>query len=261
MPLRHIIGISLLLASSGLSAEETKTTYSISGSMATVTTVIKKASAEKEKMMRSYLFEAMAEKLKTLPLVSSVEFNSETKGEVTGSTWTDYWEHKRKFPVMVSLALATPVTLMLRVEESYRACKSVAEKQANVTTPFGGGGDYDGGGTGAEALVDCTLGSQVKITGPVAVYGNFASSTDMDKLLKEKQTITYDLSRDWSDKANLKLEGKFSIESELFDQNLLKFLAGLNSAPAVTTGAVTRNSLLLGIARVLRVQNEMMVEK
>lgn len=259
MPLRHIIGISLFISGSGLNAQETKTTYSINGSNATVTTIIKKASAEKEKMLKTWLFEAIAEKLKTMPTVANVEYSSDVKGDVSGSTWTDYWEHKRKYPVMVSLALNTPVTLMLRVEETYRTCKSVAEKQANATTPVSYGGDE--GGSGLDALVDCSLGSQVKITGPVAVYGNFASSTEIDKLLKEKQTITYDLARDWSDKANLKLEGRFSIESELFDQNLLKFLDGVNSAPLGTQGVVTRNSLLLGIARVLRVQNERMVEK
>ena len=83
----------------------------------------------------------------------------------------------------------------------------------------------------------------------------------MDRLLREKQSISYEVSRDWSDKTNLKLEGKFAIESELFDTNLMKFLSGLNAKPAGTDALVTRNSLLLGIARILRVQNERMVEK
>ena len=257
---KHIIGTALLLASTGLFAEETKTTYSISGSSATVTTVIKKASSEKEKLMKSYLFEAIAEKLRSLPMVTSVEFNKEPKGEITTNQWSDYWEHKRSYPVMVGLSLQTPVTMMLKVEETFRHCKSLGEKAASATTPIGSWGDYDEGGTAGQTL-ECTLGSSVKITGPFAVYGNFASSTNMEKLLQEKQTISYDLSRDYSDKANLKLEGKFNIESELFDRNLMKFLSGLNSAPANTEGIVTRNSLLLGIARVLRVQNERMVEK
>jgi hypothetical protein len=259
MPYRHIIGVSLFLISLAAGAEETKTTYDIGGSSAKVTTVIKKASAEKEKLLREYLFPLVAEKLRGLPLVASVEFNADAKGEVTASSWGDYWEHKRSFPIMVNLALGSPVSMMLRVEESFRTCKSVAEKAANATTPTSYG-DYDGGST-VDALVDCTLESSVKITGPLTVNGNFASSLNMEKLLKDKQSITYNLSRDYSNKADLKLEGRFNIESELFDQNLFKFLGRLNSAPASTEAVVTRNSLLLGIARVLRVQNESMVEK
>ncbi len=239
-------------------AEETKTTYSISGSNATVTTVVKKASAETEQqMLRSFLFERLAAKLKQFPIVTGVEFNNETKAEVKSSEWSDYWEHKRGYPVMVHLSLPTAVTMMFKVEETFRKCKSPAEKAAKAAQPIHD--DYGGGGL-TDPAVDCSLGSQVKITGPFTVYGNFASSMDMERLLREKQTISYEVSRDWSDKTNLKLEGRFSIESELFDQSLMKFLGGLNAKPAGTEAVLTRNNLLLGIARILRVQNERMVE-
>jgi hypothetical protein len=254
----HIIGATILFISFAAGAEDLKTTYDIGGSSAKVTTVVKKASAEKEKMLRQYLFPLIAEKLKTLPTVSTVEFNGKAKGETTGSTWGDYWEHKRSYPVMVSLSLSTPVQMMMRVEESYRTCKSVAEKAANAVLPTSYG-DYDGATT-ADALVDCSLESSVKITGPLLVQGNFASSSNVDKLLKDRQNITYSLSRDYSNKADLKLEGRFNIESELFDQNLFQFLSRLNSATGLES-VITRNTLLLGIARVLRVQNESMVEK
>lgn len=260
MPSRHFILFSFLVAmTQSVQAEETKTTYSINGSNATVITVVKKASADTEQaMLRSFLFERLAAKLKQFPMVTGIEFNNQIKAEVKSSEWSDYWEHKRGYPVMVHLSLPTAVTMMFKVEESYRKCKSPAEKAAKLSQPVGDDYGYDGG-SAADVTVDCSLGSQVKITGPYTVYGNFASSMDMERLLRDKQSITYDVARDWSDKTNLKIEGRFAIESELFDQSLMKFLGGLNAKPAGTEGILTRNNLLLGIARILRVQNERMV--
>lgn len=269
MPLRHSCIFSLLLFVSTITAaqaEETKTTYSINGSSAQVVTVVKKASAEKEQLMRSYLFEHLAKKLKAFPMVTGVEFNKDVKGEVSGSSWSDYWELKRKYPAMIHLSLPASVTMMVKVEESYRKCKSPAEKAAGLTTPLGGfesWGDegFGGGGAGANVTVDCTLGSSVKITGPYAVYGNFASSLNVEKLLKEKQNISYEVGRDWSDKTSLKIDARFNIDSDLFDVNLFKFLQAFNLKPTDTASQVyTRNNILLGISRVLRVNNERVVE-
>jgi len=262
MPSRHLYSclLSILIVTQA-SAEETKTTYNITGSMATVTTIIKKASAEKEKLMRGYFFEHLAKKIRLLPNVTGIEFNKETKGEVSTSTYTDYWEYKRSYPVMVHLSLPSSVTMMLRVRETYRACKSPAEKQANATTPITSYEDYDGMGSSAtQSTVDCTLSSEVKITGPFAVYGNFASSVPVDKLLKEKQYITYELTRDWSDKANMKMDARFAIDSELFDRNLMKFLDVFSIKLDGDSKVQTRNQLLVGIARILRTNNERLVE-
>lgn len=261
MKFAHSLILGLLVAGMAASAEETKTTYSISGSNATVTTLVKKASAEKEKLMSSYLFEKIAEKIKAFPMVTSIEFNKDTKGEVSGSSYTDYWELKRSYPAMIHLSLPTSVTMMVKIEESYRKCKSPAEKAASATSPIGRDyDDYMGGGMN-EPTVDCTLQSSVKIKGPYAVYGNFASSVNVERLLKEKQTISYEVSRDWSDKTSMKVEGKFSIESELFDRNLFKFLDAFNLKVSEQDSKVmTRNNILLGIARVLRVNNERVVE-
>lgn len=260
MPARHFIIFSFLVAmTQSVQAEETKTSYQISGSNATVSTVVKKASAETEQaLLRSFLFERIAAKLKQFPVVTGVEYNNQIKAEVKSNEWSDYWEHKRGYPVMVHLALPATVTMMFKVEETFRKCKSPAEKAAKASQPMYD--DYGGGGGLGDVTVDCSLGSQVKITGPFTVYGNFASSMDMERLLREKQTISYDVSRDWSDKTNIKIEGRFAIESELFDQNLMKFLGGLNAKPAGTEAVLTRNNLLLGIARIIRVQNERMVE-
>jgi hypothetical protein len=264
MTFGHSLILATLVAGTHAFAQETKTTYSISGSNATVTTVVKKASADKEKLMRSYLFEKIAEKLKAFPMVTGVEFNKETKGEISSSSYSDYWELKRSYPAMIHLSLPTSVTMMVRVEESYRKCKSPAEKAASISTPMGGRDydDYSGyGGFASEQTVDCTLQSSVKIRGPVAVYGNFASSMNVERLLKEKQSISYEVSRDWLDKTSMKIEGRFSIESELFDRNLFKFLDAFNLKVSDSESKVmTRNNLLLGIARVLRVNNERVVE-
>jgi len=264
MTFGHSLIFATLVAGAHAFANETKTTYAISGSNATVTTVVKKASTEKEKLMRGYLFEKIAEKIKAFPMVTGVEFNKETKGEITSNSYSDYWELKRSYPAMIHLNLPTSVTMMVKVEESYRKCKSPAEKAASLSSPMGGR-DFDEnhgyGGFGGDQTVDCTLQSSVKIKGPFAVYGNFASSVNIDRLLKEKQSISYDVSRDWLDKTSMKVEGKFSIESELFDRNLFKFLDAFNLKVSDSDSKVmTRNNLLLGIARVLRVNNERVVE-
>jgi|GEM_PF-6941209 len=258
---RSII-LMLAISGSAVFAEETKTTYSISGSSATVTTVVKKASEEKEKLMRSYLFDKIADKLKAFPMVTAVEYNKETKGEISSSSYMDYWELKRSYPVMIHLSLPTSVTMMVKVQESYRKCKSPAEKAASLSTPVGRDyEDYHSGGSSSDQTVDCSLQSSVSIKGPFAVYGNFASSVNVDRLLKEKQIISYEVSRDWMDKTSMKVEGKFSIESELFDRNLLKFLDAFNLKVTDSDSKVmTRNNILLGIARVLRVNNERVVE-
>ncbi|MGE4130606.1 MAG: hypothetical protein AB7F86_03165 [Bdellovibrionales bacterium] len=260
MPNRLFLFLVLLAtATQGAMAREIKTSYAISGSRAAVTTSIVKATAEQEKLMRGFLFKTVADKLRTLPMVSGIEFNDSQKGEKTTSSYMDYWEHKRSFPVIVHLALPSAVSLMMRVEEVYRSCKSPGEKNK----PQASAADFDdwGGGGGSDVTVDCTLQATAKITGPFAVYGNFASSVDVQKLLREKQYINYEVSRDWSDKTTMKIEGSFYIESELFDANLLKFMKAFNLAPANSEGILTRNNLLLGIARILRVQNERMVEK
>ncbi len=258
MPRRHLALLSFLffLASSA-QGEEIKTTYNIGGSHALVTTKVLKASSETEKLLQSFLFPKLAEKLRAFPMVTGIEFNDAIKPETTSNEWADFWEHQRNYPVMVHLSLPTSITMMFKVEESYRTCKTVAEKESKATSP--GYSDYDGGGTGQ--TVDCTRNSKVKITGPHSIYGNFASSLNIQDLLREKQNIEYTIERDWSDKANLKLDARFNIQSELFDQNLMKFLNALNVKPAGGESVASRVSILSGIARVLRVQNERMVEQ
>lgn len=252
---------------------ELKTTYSISSNTATTTTLVKKASEEKEKLLRGYLFETIATKLKSLPMVSGVEFDDEVEGQISGSTYSDYWELKRSYPAMIQLALPSSVTLMVRVEETYRKCKSPAEKAALLTTPASGGyaAHHEDDFTGD--TLDCKLASSVKIKGPYAVYGNFASSLNVERLMKEKQTISFELARDTSDKTSLKLDSRFVIDSEQFERSLFKFLEAFNlKIPKVegdvfavsgssTNGSVyTRSNILLGIARIMRVNNERIVE-
>lgn len=260
MTLRYFFIVGLLILGWDGHAEEIKTTYSISGSSAAAITVVKKASAEKEKLMRGYLFEKLAENLKQFPLVTSVEFDKESKGSVTTETYLDYWELKRSYPAMIHLSLPTSVTLMVRVEESYRKCKSPAEKAAGSSAIKIDYSDSDFGSI-TDTTVDCNLSSSVRIKGPYSVYGNFASSVNVDRLLKEKQTISYEVARDWSDKTTMKIDGRFSIESELFDSSLLKFLDTFNLKVAEDDSkSITRNNILVGIARMLRINNERVVE-
>lgn len=254
MFLRQLIVVSIFTLGVNAMADDIKTTYSISGSSATVTTVIKKASSEQEQLMRTYLFDALAKKLKQFPNVTAIEYTKNAQEEKSTSSYSDTWTHTRKFPVMIHLALPTPVTLMMKVEESYHTCKSPAEKPK----AYSGGDDYS---YSDSSSVDCSLDATVKVTGPFAVYGNFASSLNVEKLLKDRQDLSFEVSRDYSDKTSVKIVSRFNINSELFDRGLIKFLEAFNVKLEDGSGdSITRNYILVGIARVLRVNNERLVE-
>ena len=258
MPLRQFFICILMSLSMGAAAQEVKTTYQITGSGATVSTVIKKGSSEQEKLLTGYIFETLAKKIKQFPQVTGLEYDRDVKEEKTTTSYSDYWEIKRKYPVMIHLVLPTSVTLMLKVEETYRRCKTAGEKPQQVSQSRDGYGDYEGLGTSSG---ECMLNSSAKVTGPFAVYGNFASSLDVDKLLRERQTISIEASKDWADKASIKLESRFAIESELFDNGLQRFLEAFNVKLQSNGGSgMSRNNILVGIARILRVNNERMVE-
>lgn len=262
MPLRVLagLGFSFLLACVvHAEPEDIRTTYNITGSSATVQTSIKKASAEREKLMRDFLFPVLAEKLKSLPLISGIEFDGEVKPDVSSNTYSDYWEYKRSYPAMIRLALPSPVTLMVKIEESFRSCKSPAEKAANATSP--GGLDYhDGrGGSSSDGKIDCALSASVKVKGPVAVYGNFASGINLSELLRDKQSLSFEVTRSYSDKTSMSVTSKFMIDSEIFDRNLFKFLATVGARLDSSDSEMTRNSLLVGTARIMRLGNEKVV--
>lgn len=256
MPSRHnaLFYLITIMVSSVAWGQSVTSKYSLLGSSATVTTTIREASSEKEQLLKSFLFETVAAKLRTLPMVTGVEFNSATKAEVGGHTWSDYWEHKRTYPATIRLALPTAVTLMVRVEETFRVCKSAAEKGSAAQIPAG-----DDLGI-VVASTDCMLNSSVKITGPYTVYGNFATNVNVQSLMKEKQSITFSVTRDWSNKSNINLETRFALESELFESSLIKFLEVFNVSLGDKSAVIPRNQILLGVARLVRVQNERMVE-
>ncbi len=269
MPARLVVSlVSSLMVSGSVFAEEIKTSYSISSGQAVVSTVIKKASAQREDMMRSYLFPMLAQNLRTLPMVTGVNFNSQVALETTTtSTYQDYYEVKRKYPVMVTLSLPASVTMMFKVEESYRKCKSPAEKpKPSSSRDSYGRNDSPSTPVG----IDCALGAQVYVRGPYAVYGNFASAINVDDLLREKQYLRYDISRESGDKTSMRIEGRFVVESEMFEKSLFRFMDAFNvrlAAPpqvdALAGGqsqaVYSRSNILVGIARVLRVNNEKVV--
>ncbi len=249
-----------LLASTAAYAEDFRTTYSINSSSATVTTKVLEASLEKENLLREFLFPTLAKKLGELPSVNSVTFNAGDKKSETvkGSSYSDYWERTRSYPAMIQLAMPASLTLMVNVEESYRVCKSVAEKEAKATDPSD---DYydRGGGSSSDDSVDCALSTTVKVTGPIAVYGNFASGVDINGLLKEKQKISFTLDREYSNKKNLELDGRFDIESNDFEISLFKFLQVFNLQTQDKEAFASRERMLVGMARVLRMMNEKVV--
>jgi hypothetical protein len=259
MPVKYALLLSFLFpVLSFAESEEVKTTYQITSSFAAVTTLIKKASAEREEIMRKYPFEGVAEAIRKLPMVTGVEYNPSETDETVTTTYSDFDEHKRSYPAVIRLNLPASVTLPVRIEEIYRTCKSPADKPKE-SSGGGRGGGAGGGGSSSSVKVDCALNSSVKIKGPTAVYGNFASSVNLESLLRDQQSLEFNITRDYLDKTSLKLESKFSIVSEMFDKNLFKFMEALSLKPVNNEDVYTRANILLGTARVLRVNNERML--
>jgi hypothetical protein len=254
MPLRQAFAILALFCGSQITeASEIKTSYSITSTAATVTTTIKNATIDHEKLMHDYPFEKLAKALQAFPMVSGVTYNAKSATEEVNSSPSEYHEYKRSYPAFIQLNLGTPVTLMVRVEEQYRRCKTDGEKAGNPPPS-----EYDRHGY-ESAGSSCLLWSAAKIKGPYSIYGSFASSVDLEQLLREKQTISFDIRRDYSDKTMVRVEGKFSVDSELFDRHLFKFLDAVNVKVEAVEGAYSRSNVLLGTARILRVNNERVV--
>lgn len=234
-----------------------KTTYSIYNDYTTVTTVAAKSN-KWDRQTEEFLFPLFRGSLQKMAFVTSV---TQTQGEQSqeSNQWWDYDLKKRKSHVFVNLSLQSPITLLFEIEENYRKCKP--PKTPVVVDESG-----SGGGT-------CTRQTALTIKGPVAVYGNFANSINVDALLRNKQEVEITLGKSY-DNADTNLSTKFAIKSVSFDDGLSRFFKVFNipvfmghDADVGYGGGVldkvspltSRQKLMLGISRIARQSNERML--
>jgi len=216
-----------------------KTTYALYGGSTDVSTVITGDKKGDDKLLKQFLFDRVKASLEQSAFVTKV---SQTKGVETKETitWSNAVKHMRKSSAFVTVNASTPITLLLNLEEEYSECPPDA-------------GTY-------------CQGSSAVIKGPYAVYGNFASSKNVDALMREKQELKFSVSTSGDE---LKLTTGFEIKSHHFDEslaqlfkifNLPTFIGGASIGPAgesfEVTPLTTRQRMLLGVSRMIRQVNE-----
>lgn len=218
-------------------AAKLETAYNIGNAAAESKTTIK-GDLSKEKFLRGFLFSQVRKALENTAYISSIQ---ETEGRESKDepSWVDYVVFKKNQHIFVNLNLPTKVAMMFAVEQAYRECKPAAK--------------------GSEST-ECSLSSAVTIKGPMTVYGNYASNVKVERLMQDKQELIIELTRSF-DKQDLIFSSKFNINSSLFEENLYKFMEFFGVAPEDKSPvALTRQRLLLGVARYMRQVNERILE-
>lgn len=247
----RLVALTAFVPGVVLAASKLETTYTISSSSAESKTTITNASTEIEKRSKGYLFKTIRKALENTAYIQSIE-ETEGKTDKEESQFSNTINNKKTNHVFVTLALPAKVSLMFKVEQSYRECKPGT---SSSSSPSYGFEDY--GGSGSRAGSDCfASGSSVSVKGPVAVYGNYASNVQIEELMRDKQELNFELRQSY-DKTKYELSSRFSINSIFFEENLYKFMEFFGVAPQDKSPlALTRQRLLLSVSRYLRQVNE-----
>ncbi len=245
-------GITGILLGSLLAAQsafgQVATNYNIQSNSAGATSEIVNSNQSQDKILSGFLLEKLKPILMKNPYVAGVDFAPGAVKDELGSSWTDYNSKNRVSHVFVQLSLPTRVGMMFEVTESYRVCKPPAAG-AVVVYDESSGAQIGGGG-------DCALESDLKVRGPIAVYGSFSSAENVDALLRDKQTFRISASKSY-DKKNLEVTSRLTLESNLFEKNFVKFLKIFRVQTAENFEQfVSRQVFLVGVARLERQINE-----
>lgn len=261
--LRHsVLAFAALSMWQASAKEDVKTVYDINPGYVRVKTEYKKAPLDKDKKIRESLFDVFAEKLKGSPYVTGVTRGESKDLPIEDSSYLSYKTIKKEFSAFIQMSLPNTVTLLVKVQESYRQCKNPA-KVVSYSDPYEG--------SSSSQSSDCELNAEVEITGPVAIYGTYenlrslniggsSSPGSVKDMMKDKQKIKITASRS-SNKEDLTIDTYAYLESMLFEKALFGFLDRYN-VKVVSRAAenLTRHNILLGVARTIRQQNERILE-
>lgn len=242
----------LVLALPKSHAEESKlpmeSTYRINSGNSEVTTIVRNDKT-KETLIRNFIFPVVGEALKTIPQVSNVVFvpGKETKEDYS---WANYTTIKRESFAYINLSLSSQVSLLFKVNEELRKCKSKETKRETS-------GSDDWSGSSSNECDITALKSEVTVEGPIAVYGTFVSSVDVNRLLKKKQNLTVSVKLNYSQE--FEMETNFNILSSSFEESLMKFFEVFHFTSQIGEN-FSRRQLLVGVARAMRNINEKVLE-
>lgn len=256
-----------LFAAGPTFAANVKTTYNINNSSVTTKTIFQNAPMDMDKDLRN-MWDRFSKDLKESSFVSGIQTGDQTESKEDYS-WDDYITVKKSFPAFVELKLPESVTLLVKITESQRVCKNPADVKKTTSSHYS---DY----SSSSSSDDCSqLNSSLKIEGPISIYGTFNQNIDLARMMKNKQSIKLTAMRLDSGKS-LKIESEFDVSSVLFEQGLTKFfqvfkVAGVNLSGTgqergllsggTASSVVTRQSIFLGIARIMRQSNERMLNQ
>jgi len=231
-----------LPASAGI---EAKTTYNINASNTEAKTEYKQAPLDLDAKFKDKLWDQFAAKLKDLPLVGDVQTSEVVEKENDPGDWSDYKTVTKNFSAFVQINLQKPVTMLFSVEQTHQVCKNPS--QAPKDSVYATCGD---------------LNTTLSVKGPIAVYGTFETESNLDVsgLLRDKQRLNISVSRSY-DKHDLVVDSTLYVDSILFEKSLLKFFDVYNvTGISKKAEDLTRQSIFLGVARVMRQSNERMLE-
>lgn len=228
-----------------LAGIEAKTTYNISASNTEARTEYKQAPLDLDAKFKEKLWEQFATKLRDMPLVGDIQTSDPVEKQNDPGDWSDYKTVTKNFSAFVQINLQKPVTMLFSVEQTHQVCKNPSQAPKETT------------------YATCNdLNTTLSVKGPIAVYGTFETESNLDvsALLRDKQRLNVTVSRSY-DKHDLIVDSTLSVDSILFEKSLLKFFDVYNvTGVSKKAEDLTRQSIFLGVARVMRQSNERMLE-
>ncbi len=249
-----LISGGLLLSVLNLQAQDKvipiQTSYSISTDSSSVTTILTEDKS-KDELINKYLFPEVEKVLIKNPLVSNVAFvpGMETSTEYS---WANYITKKRESFAYVNIDVGSQISFLFKITEELRVCKTGTKDEKNVVVD-----EWSGTSSSTTSCDINSLQTNVKIEGPVAVYGTYASQYDVGTLLKDRQEITVTLNKNWS--KQFQMVTRFRINSSSFEDGLIRFFEAFQ-IKSMIGDHFTRKQLLVGVARAMRTINEGMLE-
>ncbi|MCB0377526.1 MAG: hypothetical protein KDD33_03460, partial [Bdellovibrionales bacterium] len=206
-------------------------------------------------LTQKYAAKGLLKKIEGLPGIESIQF-IEGKDEVE----KDYWDKNiikstKESHAVLRMSGPTPLSLMFKVSEELRKCSASAIAEANEDDN-GGEDDYwslDTTPHPEKEKAPCNSLADVKVTGPIAVYGTIPGSLSNKLLLQNQLTYYWKVETGYSQK-NSEVKSYFQADRTDFPQAVRRILEWSQAQPMfaeVFMDNPTRNALVQ-IGRVMR---------